>query len=146
MANESASVILGQFLLLSLLIERVVAVCSRIFGRGGGAADDLLPPPEPPNDPWQSWTKVQVLTAFATGLFLSYQYQLDLFSALLLPAGKTPTIQADFIGYGFTAAVLAGGSSGLQKAISALSASAKSLKAEARARLAEAKLRPKSGP
>ncbi len=135
---DSASAVLGQFLLVALLVERIVAVGVKLLTPGSKPpAEDMLDPPI--EDPWKSWSKAQVVTAFAIAFAVCYQYDLDLFSKLLLTKGTQPRIDVPVLGMLFTSAVIAGGSTGLQKMLAAVGANAKAIKAEARARIAEAR-------
>lgn len=140
MDTKTATDILSQFLLIALLIERIVAVGTKLLAPPAQLlTEDSLTPPDPPADPWQSWSKLQVTLALVLALAICCQYKLDLFTKLLLPPKETPQIDIAIIGYVLTASVIAGGSAGIQKILAAFSASAKSMKATARLRIAEAK-------
>jgi hypothetical protein len=127
--------VLGQFLLVSLLVERFIAVGAKLSTpKALDFAEDAL---DPPVDPWQSWTKTQLVAAAAVGFAICYLYKLDLFSSLFGPL----RFDAELIGYFLTAIVIAGGSTAIQKILSAASAGAKALKSESLARIAESRAR-----
>lgn len=126
--------VLGQFLLVSLLVERMIAVGAKLLApKTSGYAEDSS---DPPVDPWLSWTKPQVIAAFVIAFVICFLYRLDLFSKLL----GTLRFDAEPLGYFLTSVVIAGGSAGIQKILAAVSANAKAVKAEARARIAAVKL------
>jgi hypothetical protein len=142
MEPPSATQVLGQFLLVSLLVERIMAVGGKLLLRKARSTAEVAL--DPPTDPWESWTKLQVVSAFLIALAICYLYQLDFFSKLLLPKnpGSTdaPTLLTYF-GFFLSSVVIAGGSSGIQKILATITASAKASKAEAIARLLEARIR-----
>lgn len=153
---DNATQVLTQFVVVSLLVERIVTVCAKVVLRG--PKPTLGKFSEEP-DPWLSWTKWQVICAALVGLAVCALYDLDLFSSLLartsagpgmaaaaasavaaasasasLPASSQSVTVAQnwpIIGQVLTAIVIAGGSAGLQKMLSSISALAKANKAEA---------------
>jgi hypothetical protein len=140
MDTQSATQVLGQFLLVALLVERIVAVGTKLLTPNArtAAEDSLAPQP----DPWDSWTKVQVVSAFLITLIICSVYQLDLFSKLLITKptnAENQTTILTYFGYFLTSVVVAGGSAGIQKILAAISANAKASKAQAKARIAEAR-------
>ncbi len=146
MDTQSATQVLGQFLLVSLLVERIVAVGTKLLTpKAGTAAEDSL---DPQPDPWESWSKIQVVSALLIALVICWVYQLDLFSKLLTAKSSTAESQLTglaYFGYFLTSVVIAGGSAGIQKILAAVSANAKASKAEARARIIEVRTRIAAG-
>jgi hypothetical protein len=143
MDTSTATQVLGQFLLVSLLVERIIAVGEKLLtSKAAGSADDV---PDPRADPWDSWSKGVVVSAFIISFIICYLYKLDFFDKLL--AHKTTDGKEEvrtsltYFGYFLSSIVLAGGSSGIQKILAAISANAKASKQEARARLIEAQSR-----
>jgi hypothetical protein len=140
--TSSATHVLGQFLLVSLLVERVVTVAQKLFGKSsGGSVLDT----DPTSDPWQNWSQRKVWAAFGVGLLVCYVYDLDFFSQLLQQKAASSTAGAptappaltwrDHMGIVLSAIVIAGGSTALQQIISAVGAAAKAAKADALAKM-----------
>jgi hypothetical protein len=146
MEAQSATQVLGQVLLVSLLVERIMSVGEKLVAsKASIAAEDSL---DPQPDPWDSWSKAQVVIAFLIAVMICYLYHLDFFSQLFPSKTQDAKVpDADLrnplthVGYFLSSVVIAGGSGGIQKILAAISASAKSAKAEARARLTEARAR-----
>ena len=143
MPHSSASQLLSQFLLLSLLIERMVAVGTRLATR---KVDALLS--DGHDDTLNTWSKPQIVTAIVLGLVICFTYDFDLFSALLVKVSAPEKVLPDkaterslvfLLGATMTSLVLGGGSSGIQKVTSAIDSGVKAYRADAQVRLAAAR-------
>jgi hypothetical protein len=117
---ESGLQVLGQLLLLSLVIERVIeTVVTVVKGRD----------PSPLTEGTETWSRPKMICAGLLGAGIALAYEYDLLSEIINNSRDGWTEKAG--GIVITAIVLAGGSAGIRLMIDALSAGLKSVKEQA---------------
>ncbi|CAB3967378.1 hypothetical protein BCO9919_02724 [Burkholderia cenocepacia] len=121
--SEATMNALLQMFVLSLLVERVVAVLHTVFAK-----------PTAPDDLQQSWGLVDIASNTCIALLICIVYAFDAVNVVLNGQGQA----YHRVGIVITAVVIAGGSAGVRKIIDVLSENLKASQLEARARIAAA--------